>query len=213
MSRRCESRTGFTLIELLVVIAIIAILAAILFPVFAQARDKARQTSCLSNAKQIGTGVMMYTQDYDEMYPTIDYAKYLVLIQPYTKNEQIWECPSATGSYRIVASAALFNPPADKFIKTGWAANGDVFGGFFQSAPKNLTRVDEPAGTVLLAETDVDRSITPRQTPPRPRSARASISGMSGTTCGGRRPLPAFGQWEQPWVRAGPSGARTMRAG
>ncbi|MBM3498472.1 MAG: DUF1559 domain-containing protein [Armatimonadetes bacterium] len=60
---------GFTLIELLVVIAIIAILAAILFPVFARAREKARQTSCLSNVKQLGLGVMMYCQDYDETYP------------------------------------------------------------------------------------------------------------------------------------------------
>ena len=60
---------AFTLIELLVVIAIIAILAAILFPVFAQAREKARQTSCLSNLKQIGTGIMMYTQDNEETYP------------------------------------------------------------------------------------------------------------------------------------------------
>ena len=62
-------RRGFTLIELLVVIAIIAILAAILFPVFAQAREKARQTQCLSNMKQVGTGVFMYCQDYDETLP------------------------------------------------------------------------------------------------------------------------------------------------
>src|ERR671916_3232132 len=62
-------RNGFTLIELLVVIAIIAILAAILFPVFAQAREKARQASCLSNVKQIGLAAMMYVQDYDETYP------------------------------------------------------------------------------------------------------------------------------------------------
>src|SRR5205809_1542571 len=64
-----SKRTGFTLIELLVVIAIIAILAAILFPVFAQARESARKTACLSNCKQLGTGAMMYVQDYDEMYP------------------------------------------------------------------------------------------------------------------------------------------------
>src|SRR6266702_7559101 len=63
------SHTGFTLIELLVVIAIIAILAAILFPVFAQAREKARQAGCLSNLRQIGTATMLYVQDYDETYP------------------------------------------------------------------------------------------------------------------------------------------------
>jgi len=67
--------SAFTLIELLVVIAIIAILAAILFPVFAQAREKARQTSCLSNQKQIATGILMYVQDYDERYP-LAYGKY-----------------------------------------------------------------------------------------------------------------------------------------
>jgi prepilin-type N-terminal cleavage/methylation domain-containing protein len=68
-----HSRFGFTLIELLVVIAIIAILAAILFPVFAQAREKARQTSCLSNLKQIGLGAIMYTQDYDETFPRLQW--------------------------------------------------------------------------------------------------------------------------------------------
>ena len=66
-----ERKHGFTLIELLVVIAIIAILAAILFPVFAQARERARMSACVSNMRQIGTAVMMYAQDYDETFPYV----------------------------------------------------------------------------------------------------------------------------------------------
>src|SRR6476646_8161521 len=95
-------RAAFTLIELLVVIAIIAILAAILFPVFAQARESARQTTCLSNCKQIGLGVAMYMQDYDNMYPvqrtdamTVMAAggkemTYYDALMPYIKNGQVW---------------------------------------------------------------------------------------------------------------------------
>jgi prepilin-type N-terminal cleavage/methylation domain-containing protein/prepilin-type processing-associated H-X9-DG protein len=100
-------RNGFTLIELLVVIAIIAILAAILFPVFAKAREAARSTSCKSNLKQIGLAANMYKQDYDETLPFsvngqnsftwagtgTTYWAYFYL--PYTKNQQIWACPSA----------------------------------------------------------------------------------------------------------------------
>src|SRR5438132_5762988 len=71
MRMRRSSNTGFTLIELLVVIAIIAVLAAILFPVFARAREKARQTSCLSNQKQIAMAVLMYIDDYDETFPFV----------------------------------------------------------------------------------------------------------------------------------------------
>ncbi|NLO04873.1 MAG: DUF1559 domain-containing protein [candidate division WS1 bacterium] len=94
-------RKGFTLIELLVVIAIIAILAAILFPVFARAREKARQSSCLSNLKQLGLGWAMYVQDYDEVCPPV-YFQYPTtywyqVIEPYVKNEQIFACPSQNG--------------------------------------------------------------------------------------------------------------------
>jgi len=104
---------GFTLIELLVVIAIISILAAILFPVFARARENARRTSCLSNLKQIGLGMMMYVQDYDEMYPfsrrTFDaddtgwgvstgqsLIYWFRVLQPYVKSEQLFYCPNGS---------------------------------------------------------------------------------------------------------------------
>src|SRR5258708_24415671 len=106
-------RKGFTLIELLVVIAIIAILAAILFPVFAQARESARKASCISNLKQLGLAVMMYNQDFDEMYPINSwdgalmgstdndlhmdgprFTLWMWRILPYTKNKQIFVCPS-----------------------------------------------------------------------------------------------------------------------
>jgi len=101
-----SARQGFTLIELLVVIAIIAILAAILFPVFAQAREKARQTSCLSNLRQLGTGMTMYAQDSDGLYPPAvshptravpSYFEitWMHLIEPYTKNLGIFVCPSS----------------------------------------------------------------------------------------------------------------------
>lgn len=93
-----RGRQAFTLIELLVVIAIIAILAAILFPVFAQAREKARQTSCLSNIKQLGLGVLMYASGYDNTLPHyMDNQAYIFVtrLDPYLKNRNITKCPSS----------------------------------------------------------------------------------------------------------------------
>lgn len=103
-----KSRTGFTLIELLVVIAIIAILAAILFPVFAKAREKARSATCLSNLKQMGLGFAQYLSDYDQTYPPNkfdsgvtspnSYYNYCVewyqMIDPYVKSKKMYQCPS-----------------------------------------------------------------------------------------------------------------------
>jgi len=93
--RTSSKAKGFTLIELLVVIAIIAILAAILFPVFARARENARRSSCQSNEKQIALGFKQYTSDYDEKYPVAD-ATWPTAINVYTKSAQILRCPSAS---------------------------------------------------------------------------------------------------------------------
>ena len=110
------ARRGFTLIELLVVIAIIAILAAILFPVFAKAREKARQISCVSNEKQIGLGILQYVQDYDEKYPgwvNNHGAGWANGIVPYTKSSQLFKCPddstTASNGYTVISYAANSN--------------------------------------------------------------------------------------------------------
>lgn len=117
MKPNCRKEV-FTLIELLVVIAIIAILAAILFPVFARARAKARQTSCLSNVKQIGLALMMYAQDYDERYPVVDHTAgygWWDGLQGYVKNAQVFRCP---------AYSAAATDPATDYLLNGLFAHG-----------------------------------------------------------------------------------------
>jgi prepilin-type N-terminal cleavage/methylation domain-containing protein/prepilin-type processing-associated H-X9-DG protein len=124
-------KSAFTLIELLVVIAIIAILAAILFPVFAQARERARMSACLSNMRQIGTGLMMYVQDYDETYPYCRFhgadamlATHAYVwrnaIRPYLKNLDVLGCPSNPGSRTIPGVST----PGNTFPKNGGNAEG-----------------------------------------------------------------------------------------
>lgn len=106
---------AFTLIELLVVIAIIAILASILFPVFAQAREKARATSCLSNLKQWGNGFMMYAQDHDETFPSQQYGgengtsdvNWVSVLQPYIENQKIARTSNRTVDYKAASKIAV----------------------------------------------------------------------------------------------------------
>jgi len=148
-----NQRKGFTLIELLVVIAIIAILAAILFPVFAQARENARKASCQSNLKQLGTAFMMYKQDYDERYPfggwlpnSLGTWEWQNTIAPYVKNKGVYRCPS---------SSELDENPANP---TEWHWNRNpvsyMYNNFLAAdrAPLNDSAVTAPADCVLLSD-------------------------------------------------------------
>jgi prepilin-type N-terminal cleavage/methylation domain-containing protein/prepilin-type processing-associated H-X9-DG protein len=160
-------RRGFTLIELLVVIAIIAILAAILFPVFARARENARRASCQSNLKQIGLGIMQYTQDYDEKYPlrringialpangtnaanpNANDVPWHFVIQPYVKSYQLFKCPSNT------STGALNNTNA--LVPRSYVASNNGASNFGGSGPIHdglaMARVDSPALVIMVGE-------------------------------------------------------------
>jgi prepilin-type N-terminal cleavage/methylation domain-containing protein/prepilin-type processing-associated H-X9-DG protein len=139
-------RRGFTLIELLVVIAIIAILAAILFPVFAKAREKARQTSCLSQVRQLNTACLSYAQDYDEALPwrwisasAVD--NFTLVITPYIKNTQIFTCPSYKGTQS-------YNPATLIWGSYGW--NVAIGCGMTNAT---LGSISSPSSCAMVSET------------------------------------------------------------
>ncbi len=155
-----RSQRGFTLIELLVVIAIISILAAILFPVFARARENARRISCLSNQKQIGLGYVQYFQDNDDQFPPNkgETAWPLGAMQPYLKSAQIlrcpsdssalWDAPNESGNYRVTtyvlngffpASAPSATPSTNP-----WNASG--------LKSSHIANVQSPASVIYMAE-------------------------------------------------------------
>jgi prepilin-type N-terminal cleavage/methylation domain-containing protein/prepilin-type processing-associated H-X9-DG protein len=192
-------RNGFTLIELLVVIAIIAILAAILFPVFAQARDKARGAACLSNAKQIATALYMYTQDYDETFP----CKWVKRNSPgatrwndpnvlmaYVKSQAVWTCPSHSVRlpYGDPKNASWYD------WGTSYGINEDGFG-YMSSAeaqatntaiipagsyPVTMAVMQAPAETAFCMETkDIDQ----RANGPAANYYAGDDTGRNGASC------------------------------
>jgi prepilin-type N-terminal cleavage/methylation domain-containing protein len=147
---------GFTLIELLVVIAIIAILAAILFPVFAQAREKARQTSCLSNHKQYALATLMYIQDCDETFPMSAYLDPTFCVQtfysvadPYVKNKQITQCPSEPQAMQL--TALVGNPCVNTPPYTSYSVNSRLYVNGFAPNPQvvALAAISRPAETIM----------------------------------------------------------------
>jgi prepilin-type N-terminal cleavage/methylation domain-containing protein/prepilin-type processing-associated H-X9-DG protein len=176
MHQSSTNRKGFTLIELLVVIAIIAILASILFPVFARARENARRASCQSNLKQIGLGIEQYKQDYDSRYmfsedegpqaPNFDgidqpFGPYIVkrvgwdhAVQPYIKSVQIFRCPSSIprGNFGVAGArndAGIGNISYSMNTKvTGGWGTAKGWGG----APLSDSELEFPASTIMVVD-------------------------------------------------------------
>ncbi len=161
-----QRRSGFTLIELLVVIAIIAILAAILFPVFQKVRENARKTSCLSNEKQLGLAFTQYTQDYDEKFPLIcnlnQSLNWGQEIYPYVKSTGVYKCPdnSNTGTMQNGGNPAPNGSPA---LPASYAYNYQITGSYDDNSGDNyaanggqpiaLAFVNEPSQKIMVTET------------------------------------------------------------
>lgn len=156
-------KQGFTLIELLVVIAIIAVLAAILFPAFARAREMTRRASCASNFKQLGLAMMQYTQDYDERFPPfsqgagnvgfqgfngLDGARWGDEIYPYIKNTQIFDCPSGNKTMKVYPGGQYFDIGTYSY---GYVAASDAT---FPVgvASRSMAEIEDSSGTLMLVE-------------------------------------------------------------
>ncbi len=183
---RSRLRDGFTLIELLVVIAIIAILAAILFPVFGRAREKARQASCQSNLRQLALAVQMYGQDYDEKYPPfaytpdgMNYVTAFEMVLPYINNRQILLCPDDKegrvlgGPSSIIPNAPACSYAANMADPTGIALDGVapyyvlgdprglLNGGTDSYAVMAESSIQYPAQTTLLWDGEPTQTMQP----------------------------------------------------
>jgi prepilin-type N-terminal cleavage/methylation domain-containing protein/prepilin-type processing-associated H-X9-DG protein len=194
--KRCgassASKKGFTLIELLVVIAIISILAAILFPVFARAREKARAAACLSNSKQLALGLMMYTQDYDEKYPLYAFKdsagnwklSWAAVIYPYVKSTQVFICPSAFDSGYCYPTLMQ----TDGYQYSGSYGYNYAYFGTWATATRpqvtSLAAVNSPAESLVIAES-TNLEVSSVIYPP-------SVWSNPATTCG-----YASGQFEK----------------
>ncbi|HEY3333044.1 MAG TPA: DUF1559 domain-containing protein [Capsulimonadaceae bacterium] len=162
-------KSAFTLIELLVVIAIIAILAAILFPVFAKAREKARQTTCASNQKQLTLAMIQYSQDFDEVYPSRSYIvdpniSWVQQVYPYVKTWLAYQCPDdtvkrAAANYVPVSYTMADNLRGGKdYISDGFhKANSGMSGYVLENTPysgraQTASNVEAPATTLMIVE-------------------------------------------------------------
>lgn len=206
-------RRGFTLVELLVVIAIIAVVAVMLFPVLAKAREKARQTACLSNSKQQTMAVQMYCTDYDECYAISLYYSggmlwaAVVMLDPYIRNAGVLRCPSEPQRIGIAEMQALLPAPLGTSLEwIGYQGSpaifedgiGNVVTGV-SHAVVNQAELPYPAETMLMADAEIELAPAPMRTP----VVAAHHGGFCAAHCDGHGK----------WVRAAPSSTQYLYIG